>query len=127
MAYGYSAQLPLTTNVTHYDMIDDFVANTKQNVKNLLLTSPGERVMLPDFGVGLRRFLFENDARFISSEIQDRIFEQFRFYMDFIEIIEVRFATSDDSPDIKENELAIKLSYRITILDTFDQVIITSD
>ena len=127
MAYGYSAQLPLTTNVTHYDMIDDFVANTKQNVKNLLLTSPGERVMLPDFGVGLRRFLFENDARFISSEIQDRIFEQFRFYLDFIEIIEVRFATSDDSPDIKENVLAIKLSYRITILDTFDQVIITSD
>lgn len=127
MAYGYSAQLPLTTNVTHYDMIDDFVVNTRQNVKNLLLTSPGERVMLPDFGVGLRRYLFENDASFVSAEIKDRIFEQIRSYMDFVEIIDIRFATSDDSPDIKENELAIKVSYRISILDTFDEVIITSD
>tara|TARA_R100000234_G_C4956497_1_gene159803 strand:+ start:56 stop:439 length:384 start_codon:yes stop_codon:yes gene_type:complete len=127
MAYGYSAQLPLTTNVTHYDMIDDFVANTRQNVKNLLLTSPGERVMLPDFGVGLRRYLFENDASFVSAEIKDRIFEQIRSYMDFVQIIDIRFATSDDSPDIKENELAIKVSYRISILDTFDEVIITSD
>ena len=127
MAYGYSAQLPLTTNVTHYDMIDDFVANTRQNFKNLLMTSPGERVMLPDFGVGLRRYLFENDASFISAEIQDRIYEQVRTYMDFIQIVEIRFANSDDNPDIQENELAVKVTYRITILDTFDEVIITSD
>lgn len=127
MAYGYSAQLPLTTNVTHYDMIDDFVANTRQNVKNLLMTSPGERVMMPDFGVGLRRYLFENDINFISAEIKDRIFEQFNSYMNFVEIVEIRFATSDDSPSIKENEMAIKLSYRITVLNTFDEVIITSD
>lgn len=127
MAYGYSAQLPLTTNVTHYDMIDDFVANTRQNVKNLLMTSPGERVMMPDFGVGLRRYLFENDTNFISAEIEDRIFEQFSSYMNFVEIVEIRFATSDDSPSIKENEMAIKLSYRITVLNTFDEVIITSD
>ena len=31
----------------------------KQNFKNLVLTNPGERVMLTDFGVGIRRFLFE--------------------------------------------------------------------
>ena len=127
MAYGYSAQLPLTTNVTHYDMINDFVVNTRQNVKNLLMTSPGERVMMPDFGVGLRRYLFESDVNFISAEIEDRIFEQFNSYMNFVEIVEIRFATSDDSPNIKENEMAIKLSYRITVLDTFDEVIITSD
>ena len=91
------------------------------------MTSPGERVMLPDFGVGLRRYLFENDASFISAEIQDRIYEQVRTYMDFIQIVEIRFANSDDNPDIQENELAVKVTYRITILDTFDEVIITSD
>ena len=91
------------------------------------MTSPGERVMLPDFGVGLRRYLFENDASFISAEIRDRIYEQVRTYMDFIQIVEIRFATADDSPDIKENEMAIKVTYRITILDTFDEVIVASD
>ena len=31
----------------------------KQNVKMILLTIPGERIMFPNFGVGLQTFLFE--------------------------------------------------------------------
>ena len=42
-----------------YSLIDDYAKEIKQNFKNLLLTSPGERMMIPDFGVGLRSYLFE--------------------------------------------------------------------
>ena len=31
-----------------------------QNFINLVLCAPGERIMYPDFGVGLRNYLFEN-------------------------------------------------------------------
>ena len=31
--------------------------------KNLVLTSPGERIMLPDFGAGLRRLLFDQQGK----------------------------------------------------------------
>lgn len=31
----------------------------KQSIKTILSTSPGERVMLPDFGAGIRDYLFE--------------------------------------------------------------------
>ena len=42
-----------------YSLTTQYKEQIQQNLKNLLLTSPGERVMLPDFGVGLRHFLFE--------------------------------------------------------------------
>ena len=83
MALGYSAKLPLTTTVAHYDMINDIYENVKQNFRNLLLTSPGERVMLPDFGVGIKRFLFENDPSFIADELQSIIYDQVDSYMNF--------------------------------------------
>ena len=35
----------------------------RQNFKNLVLTSPGERIMLPDFGAGLRRLLFDQQGK----------------------------------------------------------------
>ena len=43
-------------------MISDISENIKQNFKNLILTVPGERVMLPDFGVGLKQYLFTNQG-----------------------------------------------------------------
>jgi len=33
--------------------------NVRESIRIILMTDPGERVMLPDFGGGLRRFLFE--------------------------------------------------------------------
>ena len=58
---GIGPQLPL--NKDHrfglYSLVQSYKEEVKQNFKNLLLTSPGERMMDPDFGVGLRRYLFE--------------------------------------------------------------------
>ena len=33
----------------------------KSNLINVLLTEPGERIMEPNFGVGLKRLLFESN------------------------------------------------------------------
>lgn len=33
--------------------------NIRESIQIILTTEPGERVMLPDFGAGLKRFLFE--------------------------------------------------------------------
>ena len=53
--------LPLTGEVgatfkQNYFTMDQAEANAK----NLLLTEPGERVMLPEFGCGLKKAIFEN-------------------------------------------------------------------
>lgn len=49
----------------------------KNDILQLLLTVPGERVMRPDFGVGLRNFVFEqitpNDLASLQAEIETQI------------------------------------------------------
>ena len=53
--------LPITKDSSDgFTMLKSFRKTIKQNFKMLILTSPGERVMEPEFGVGIRRFLFEN-------------------------------------------------------------------
>lgn len=53
----------------------------------LILTCPGEKVMNPKFGVGLRNYLFEN---FPEDEIIGQIHEQVSFFMPFLEVLDVR-------------------------------------
>ena len=61
MTNGIAPKIPLKVDQVDgpYGLIKDYVELVKQNFKMLLLTNPGERIMNPDFGVGLRRYLFE--------------------------------------------------------------------
>ena len=43
-----------------FQLVKSLKQNIKQNLKMLLLTIPGERVMEPNFGVGLKTYLFSN-------------------------------------------------------------------
>ena len=45
----------------------------KSNLINLILTSPGERIMNPDFGIGIRDLIFEQvvDAESLKGQIID--------------------------------------------------------
>ena len=50
MAYGFSAVLPLQRDDEDgfYSLTKTLGDNIKQNVKNIMLTSPGERVMISE-------------------------------------------------------------------------------
>ena len=59
---GITPHLPLVVDgINGIKLIQDYKDLVKQNLKNLLLTIPGERIMDVDFGVGLRKYLFEMD------------------------------------------------------------------
>lgn len=47
--------------------------DVRQSIQIILLTEPGERLMLPNFGAGLRRFLFEPNNVATHRLIQERI------------------------------------------------------
>lgn len=56
-----SVALPLKySSIDGFEMNKDLKSLFRQNLKMLILTDPGERVMQPDFGVGMRRYLFQN-------------------------------------------------------------------
>jgi phage baseplate assembly protein W len=81
----------------------------KQNFKMLILTNPGERVMYPEYGVGITRYLFENFTNNTYTQIDNRLREQVKIYMPYINIVEVNFNGSDDS----RNTLGIRIMYTI--------------
>jgi len=126
---GLTPQLPLALSSTDgtYQLVQTYKDLAKQNFKNLLFTSPGERMMDVHFGVGLRNFLFENDGEFLYGAIQAKIHDQVAKYLPFIIIMDISFVTPkmggfQGQPN---NFLSMQIEYAIGPLDTVDNLAIT--
>ena len=97
-------KLPISKDDTDgFTMIKDLRTLIKQNLKMIILTSPGERVMEPDFGVGLREYLFSNFGEDTFEIIDSNIRKQVSIFLPSIELNDIVF---DDS-----NTLSITLTY----------------
>lgn len=119
---SYAVKLPLAQDsVDGYAMIKRLKTLVKQNLKMLILTNPGERVMEPNYGVGIRQFLFENFDSSIYARIDNKIRDQVAQYMPAIQIQKLQFAGSN--PDT--NTLALYLEYSIPQIATSDLLEIT--
>lgn len=116
---GYSPKIPFLK-----DSIDGFSTNKtiletiKQDLKMLLLTNQGERMMNPDYGVGLKKILFEQKTEQTFNSIKSRINNQIKQYMSFVNIENLEIQEIPDS----ENAIYIKLYYNIPSLKTIDQL-----
>tara|TARA_R100000315_G_C5175710_1_gene101638 strand:- start:178 stop:561 length:384 start_codon:yes stop_codon:yes gene_type:complete len=114
---GYSPKLPLTRDsVDGFRLTKNLKEMVQQNFKMLILTSPGERVMEPTFGVGLYNYLFELDTMIVESEIRDRIARQTRKYMPFVNILSIDFGNRPPGAEIDRSFLSIVIRYRIPSL-----------
>ena len=110
---GIGPKLPLQRDDVNgnYTLIVSYAEEVKQNFKNLLLTSPGERMMNPDFGVGLRSFLFEPAQR-VTGMIRQKVTSQVSRYMPFIRINKILFNHGIDSDDANDSTvLSIIIEY----------------
>ena len=87
----------------------------KSNLINVLLTEPGERVNLPDFGVGLKNLLFETTID--TAKLEARIDNQVQIYIPEITLIS---AVTNFSPD--EHILYIKITYRYNPSNEVDAI-----
>jgi len=105
-----SVALPLRVDSTDgFKMNKSLKPLIRQNLKMLILTEPGERVMEPDFGVGLKRFLFEGFNKTVYGEIETKIRDQARRYLPAINIVRIMF--NDDEQDF--NKLYFSIIYTV--------------
>ena len=112
-----AVSLPLeASSVDGFQMIKGFRRLIKQNLKMLLLTIPGERVMEPNFGVGLKTYLFSNFHQDIYSEIETKISDQIDFYLPTIRLKNIAFSPNDQDLNI----LTIHIEYDIPAIGTQD-------
>jgi phage baseplate assembly protein W len=120
MSSALAPRLPLRIDDTFgpYGMITNYVELVKQNFKMLVLTVPGERIMNPDFGVGLKRYMFELSGPELHAAINDRILTQTKTYMDFIQLNKIDFTSPENSPDLFPHQLNIQIHFTIIPLGT---------
>jgi phage baseplate assembly protein W len=88
----------------------------------LILTVPGERVMIPDFGVGLYQFLFEPvPTAELQEKIRARILDQVEIYLPLVSIKDISFFYDDSpSPTSEPNTLQVRVQYYIKTLNQND-------
>tara|TARA_Y100000592_G_C5469251_1_gene318448 strand:- start:2048 stop:2449 length:402 start_codon:yes stop_codon:yes gene_type:complete len=125
---GISVSLPLVygTQDGPYILNKEIGQVVKQNFKNLLLTNPGERVMIPQFGVGLHGMLFEPLNSVTFDLINSRIHEQVKKYMSFLNLESVEYATSENNDDIPLNQVNVIIRYNLGDISSSDKLTITS-
>ena len=112
---GIGPKFPLALDTTDgaYLLIKELKEEVKQNFKNLLFTIPGERVMDPEFGIGIERFLFENNTMELRSAIDTRIKNQVRKYLPFVQVRNTILSTQDSEVSLDSNSLFIEIKYFI--------------
>jgi phage baseplate assembly protein W len=105
-------QLPLSENgELEYEHIGEYRALIQQNFKNLILTIPGERMMDPDFGVGIQRYLFETSIGTASSEIKSQVALKISKYMPFVRLNNVLVEEGEE-----EASLRVRIFYSVPTL-----------
>ena len=108
-----------------YTSIKDIQENIKQNIKFLLLTSPGEWPGRPELGVGIRRFLFSNHVSSELLSIHKRISDQFARYMPFVRI-ESELIDKDSSGQsfVDRNEIKLLVRYSVPSVNISEKIIL---
>ena len=71
-AYSYNSQLNKKEYLKDIQALFDVEAVTN-SITNAFLTAPGQKILNPEFGIDLRRFLFEPIDEFTAEIIQDDI------------------------------------------------------
>ena len=87
----------------------------KTNILNVLLTEPGERLYLPNFGVGLKQLLFQNITN--TQIISDKIDEQLGIHVPEIQIMETNVNFNRE-----EHLLNIVLVYAVSFENQIDSI-----
>ena len=85
----------------------------KINLKQLLKTTPGERVMLPRFGCDLESLLFEPFDEYLVMEARDRLVESITNFIPYIQLNKVEVRRLDESSKFGLPTLYIKVSCQL--------------
>ena len=130
---GFSISLPIYT-----DDVDGFLLNktylqvAQQNLKCLLLTNPGEKLMYPNFGCGIKHVLFEQMHENNFANLITIIIRQTKEWLPYINILDV--ATLQPGTPHSEakgidhiNKIGIVIRFEVLNIGEQDQITLYFD
>jgi phage baseplate assembly protein W len=115
-SYAYGITLPIKRgNTGYFEQAFTSFEQAKANLKNLLLTAKGERVMQPEFGTGLQSLLFEPMDDTFESQLQDVITQTVSYWLPYINIEQIDVEMTDAMKDNNTAHMTIQFTVGNTI------------
>jgi phage baseplate assembly protein W len=85
----------------------------KNNIRNLIQTHQGERLMQPTLGLNLRNYLFNQITEDTVFKIQNEIMDIFEFWLPFVVVRDIQVKTADNDRTIDSNKMLINIVFSI--------------
>jgi uncharacterized protein len=109
--YAIGISLPIQITNTAFEQTFQTSEQVKSNIKNLLLTKKGERILQPEFGSGLQELLFEPNVDDFEGRIEDTINESLEQWLPYVTAEEILVDSSDTLRD--NNRINVSVKFRI--------------
>lgn len=93
--------------------------DVRQSIRIILGTNPGERVMRPDFGAGLRAFVFEPVNATTKAQLRDRVQESLVTWERRIDVQSVQITADAAMP----YRLLIDVTYRVRSTNSVENLV----
>src|SRR5215813_3446777 len=106
---------------SHQAARTSYEAHVDQMIRQILLTSPGERADLPEFGCGLRRLVFAPNSDALAATTQMLVQEALgRWLSEHLTVRAVDVLPPESTAE--ENQIVVRVVYELVSTATSDQV-----
>lgn len=109
--YAIGITLPLQFGENTFEQSFLTKDQVKSNIKNLLLTKRGERILQPEFGSGLQALLFEPNVDDLEGRIEDTINDSLEQWLPYVTAEEIDIESTDELRD--NNKINVSIKFRI--------------
>ena len=106
----YAIGITLPIQITNTAFAQSFTTREQvsSNIKNLLLTKKGERILQPEFGSGLQGLLFDFNNDELPTKIEDTITEALEQWLPYVTIDSIDVEQTDYLKDRNRANVSIK-------------------
>jgi phage baseplate assembly protein W len=94
-SYGFSFPLGRKKGKGDYNK-ESGISLLKNNLEQLILTEKGERVMIPQYGMSLRRFLFQPLTEELFTNIRQEVLTSIATFMPEVSVNRIQVLESED-------------------------------
>ena len=108
--FAIGITLPIQIGNTAFNQSIKTAEQASSNIRNLLLTKKGERLMQPNFGSGLQELLFDFNDDTLAEKIEETINEAITNWLPYITVETINVEASDFDKDTNTVKISIDFS-----------------
>jgi len=110
---------PITKNPLGFFKVQSGLSQIKSDLLILLLTNPGERVFLPDYGTPLKRLLFEQNDTALEQQAREMIAESIKKWEPRVAINQIEVTKDINEKNLSEYDALQDTQHILYIRITF--------